>query len=92
MFFLVQTIVGAPQTLFSEAEPIFCTSETIFSITEKTVGDISWRPLGNREDRTVSKNSRTFAVFEVLAFQFCCLFAKIFLHADVTNGLLLELI
>jgi hypothetical protein len=39
MFFLVQTIVGLTQTLFSEAEPIFYASEICFSITEKTVGE-----------------------------------------------------
>jgi hypothetical protein len=39
MFFLVQTIVGVTQTLFSEAEPIFCAPETIFSMMEKTVGE-----------------------------------------------------
>jgi len=68
MVFLVQTTVGVTQTLFSETEPIFCASQTGFSIAEKTVGGISRRPFWNREDRKVSKTSRTFAV---LVIQFC---------------------
>jgi hypothetical protein len=40
MVFLVQTTVGVTQTLFSETEPIFYASETGFSITEKTVGEV----------------------------------------------------
>jgi len=44
MVFLVQTIVGLTQTLFSEMEPIFYASETCFSITEKTVGEVMSSP------------------------------------------------
>ena len=40
MFFLVETTVGVIQTLFSEAEPIFCTSQTGFSVTAKIVGEV----------------------------------------------------
>jgi len=40
MVFLVETTVCGTKTLFSEAETIFCTSETGFSITERTVGEV----------------------------------------------------
>ena len=38
--FLVETTVCGTKTLFSEAAPIFYTSETGFSITEKIVGKV----------------------------------------------------
>jgi hypothetical protein len=37
--FVVETKVGVTQTLFSEAEHIFYAPETVFSITEKIVGE-----------------------------------------------------
>ena len=40
MVFLVETTVGVTQTFFSEAEPIFYASETGFSITKKTLGEM----------------------------------------------------
>ena len=39
-FFLVLNTVGVTQTRFSEAEDIFYASETGFSITEKTLGEV----------------------------------------------------
>jgi len=80
MVFLVETTVGVTRTLFSEAEPIFCASQTGFSIAEKTVGDISRCPFWNREGRKdlkVSKFLKTFAGFEVLAVQFCRFLQKV---------------
>ena len=38
-FFVVLNTVGVTQTRFSEAEPIFCAPEIIFSMMEKTVGE-----------------------------------------------------
>jgi hypothetical protein len=38
--FIVETRVCGTKTLFSEAEPIFCASETGFSITKKSVGEV----------------------------------------------------
>jgi hypothetical protein len=40
MVFLVETTVCGTKTLFSEAVPIFYTSETGFSITVKIVGKV----------------------------------------------------
>jgi hypothetical protein len=41
MVFLVETTICGTKTFFSEAEPIFYASETGFSTTEKTVGEVS---------------------------------------------------
>jgi len=40
MFFVIATPVGVTQALFREAEAIFYASQTGFSITKKTVGEM----------------------------------------------------
>jgi len=55
MVFLAGTTVCGTKTLFSEAVPIFYTSETDFSITEKIVGKVSLAKALSKEIASAEK-------------------------------------